>query len=439
MRDLLKKIILTLLTIEARLVIKKYKPRIIAITGSVGKTSTKDAIYSVVAASALTRKSQKSFNSEIGVPLTILGVPNAWNNPLKWTQNLLDGFFLIIFRAQYPKWLVLEVGADRPGDIRSLAAWLPVDIAVITRLPDVPVHVEFFDSPEAVMEEKASLIGAIKPEGTLILFGDDERTSGLSTRAQGREVLTFGISADADVRAVLVVPKMDETGWPIGMTAQIIRGSESAELEVRGSIGAHALLPALAAAAVGTVFKKTLPEIISSLGTYDPPPGRMRLLRGVKDTLIIDDTYNSSPVAASAALEALALIGPQFASAQHHRGRRIAVLGDMLDLGRHSIEEHRKLGSVAKKDSTLLVTVGFRARDIAEGALDAGMKDGAILQYEDAHKAGDELEALIKPGDTILVKGSQGIRMEKMVEMLMAEPERAAELLVRQDEEWKKR
>jgi UDP-N-acetylmuramoyl-tripeptide--D-alanyl-D-alanine ligase len=179
--------------------------------------------------------------------------------------------------------------------------------------------------------------------------------------------------------------------------------------------------------------------MVASLKEYDPPPGRMRLLRGIKETLLIDDTYNSSPAAAFAALDALAFIGPHFSKIKHKRGRRIVVLGDMLELGRHSVEEHRKLGAHTAKKATLLVTVGFRARDIAEGALDHGLKDGAILQFEDAEKAGNELGALIKPGDTILIKGSQGMRMEKTVEMLMASPERAHELLVRQDAEWKKR
>jgi UDP-N-acetylmuramoyl-tripeptide--D-alanyl-D-alanine ligase len=439
MRDIVKKIIIATLLLEAKLVIRKYKPKIVAITGSVGKTSTKDAIYSVISSGAHVRKSEKSFNSEIGIPLTILGVPNAWGNPLRWMQNIIDGFFLVILPAKYPEWLVLEVGADRPGDISKLASWLPVDIAVITRLPEVPVHVEFFDSPEAVIEEKASLIGALKPGGTLILFADDVRTESLKTRANGRTVIMFGLAQEADVHVEHIVPIFGQNEYPEGMAAQIRVGVITAPIEIKGAIGTHALLPALAAVAVGSVFKKGLTDMLVSLGKYVPPPGRMRLLRGVKDTLIIDDTYNSSPAAASAALEALAFIGPHFASAKKRRGRRIAVIGDMLELGRHSVEEHRKLGKVAAKNATLLLTVGFRARDIAEGALDHKMKDKSILQYEDAEKAGDELEALIRPGDTILVKGSQGMRLEKVVEMLMANPEQAPDLLVRQDEEWKKR
>ena len=118
---------------------------------------------------------------------------------------------------------------------------------------------------------------------------------------------------------------------------------------------------------------------------------------------------------------------------------KIAVLGDMLELGRHSVEEHRKVGAHVARTADMLVTVGFRARDIAQGALDAGMLDQNIFQYEDAHRAGDELEAMLAPADVVLIKGSQGVRMERMVEELMAEPEKAATLLVRQEAEWKSR
>ncbi len=440
MRSLFKKIVLTALMLEAKIVILKYKPKIIAITGSVGKTSTKDAIYSVVSPALYVRRSEKSFNSEIGVPLTILGCPNAWNNPFMWMQNLIDGASLIIFSAKYPSWLVLEVGADRPGDIRSLAAWLPVDIAVITMLPEVPVHVEYFDSPEQVIEEKASLIRAVRPGGTLVLFGDDERTKKLAARAKDITVLFYGLEEGATVRGEKIAPLFDADAWPQGMNAEIVVEDERATIEIRGTVGTHALLPTLAAVAVGSVFKKPLSEMISSLVKYDPPPGRMRILKGIKDTLLIDDTYNSSPAAVHAALTALAFIGPHFAAARHKRGRRIAILGDMLELGRHSVEEHRKIGAyAAKKKINMLVTIGFRARDIAQAALDNKMNESAILQYEDAEKAGQELKGLIRAGDTILIKGSQGTRMERTVELLMQNPEKAKDLLVRQDEEWKKR
>jgi UDP-N-acetylmuramyl pentapeptide synthase len=434
MQSFIKKIITYLLRLEARLVLRKYKPHIVAVTGSVGKTSTKDAIYTVVAHGAHTRKSEKSFNSEIGLPLTVLGQPNAWHNPLRWLENLFDGLVLYLLPARYPEWLVLEAGADRPGDISSLASWLPVEIAVITRLPEVPVHVEYFDSPEAVKEEKASLIKALKPGGSLVLYADDQEVAGLRMRAPQARAFTFGFSEGADVRAHEVKILFGDDGRPAGMEARIDMAGKTAEFAVHGALGAHALLPALAAAGVGLAMGKEEEKILESLKSYEPPHGRMHLVRGLKETLIIDDTYNSSPAAVEAALEALSMLQGRAST-----GRRIAVLGDMLELGRHSVEEHRKAGGLAAQAADILLTVGFRARDIAEGALDRGMKDGNIFQFEDAEHAGKELEGMLKPGDTILIKGSQSTRMERIVEEIMLNPEQAPALLVRQDAEWKKR
>ena len=412
------------------MVLHKYRPRVVAITGSVGKTSTKDAIFAVIASAAHARRSEKSFNSEIGLPLTILGQRNAWSNPLRWIEILIDGLMVYVSKQPYPEWLVLEVGADRPGDIRSLASWLKVDVAVITRLPEVPVHVEFFDSAEAVREEKASLINALKQEGALVLYADDAGVLALRERARHAHVVTFGFSEHAEVRAhgVEIMFRSDRT--PLGIRAHIRAGSDSGVLEVKGAIGAHALMPALAAAAVGKALGKPLAEILEALKGYEPPPGRMHLVEGEKTTTLIDDTYNSSPAAVHAALETLALMPGQ---------RKIAMLGDMLELGRHSVEEHRKAGAFAVGKVDLLMTVGFRARDIAQGALDNGMKDKNIFQYEDAVRAGKELEAQLKEGDVVLVKGSQSMRMERIVEEVMADPAHAGDLLVRQDAEWKRK
>jgi UDP-N-acetylmuramoyl-tripeptide--D-alanyl-D-alanine ligase len=433
-KTFLKNFLVFLLQWEAKAVIKKYKPKIVAITGSVGKTSTKDAVYAVISQRAHVRKSQKSFNSEIGLPLTILGVPNAWNNPFRWLQNLLDGLFLIIGRHRYPQWLVLEVGADRPGDIQSVAKWLKVDVAVITRLPEVMVHVEFFSSPQELIEEKASLITAIKPDGALALFSDDPQVKALAPRAGDKKVVLFGFGKKCDVCASKekIIFQKGRGDFPIGMSTNITVDGATAPIEVVGAIGAHALLPALAAAAVGKTLGMDIADIVAGLQKYEPPQGRMHLIKGEKNTLIIDDTYNSSPAASIAALDALNLVTPR-------GGRRIAMLGDMLELGRLSVDEHRKVGAHAAKIADLLITVGFRARDIAQGALDNGMPDSLILQYEDSRRAAKELKNIIAEGDVILVKGSQSTRMERAVEEIMADPERAKDLLVRQDAEWKKR
>ena len=423
--------------------LRKYKPKVVAITGSVGKTSTKDAVYAVLSKKFHVRKSEKSFNSEIGVPLTILGLGNAWGNPLGWVQNIIDGLLLVVATRPYPEWLVLEVGADRPGDISSLSSWLTVDVAIITRLPEVPVHVEFFDSVEAVIEEKASLLDAVRPGGTIILYADDERTRKLESRlpAPDARFVFFGFTDKTDVRASnfeIVRESSDSAqgtkahaGWPIGMRATITIDGESAPIDIVGSLGTHAFLPAAAAAAAGSVLGVSMAEIVAGLESYDPPPGRVRLLPGIKSTLIIDDTYNASPAATHAALEALALAKAP--------GRSIAALADMMELGRLSVEEHLKIGTEVARTCDALITVGVRARDIARGAMSAGMPDAYVQQYEDSTKAAAAVQNLIGEGDVILVKGSQSMRMEKIVEEIMAEPERAGELLVRQDREWRAR
>ena len=461
MKDLFKKIIVSTLRFEAKLILKKYQPRIIAVTGSVGKTSTKDAIFALLAETYHVRKSDKSFNSEIGLPLTIIGIPNAWSNPLRWLQNIVDGLLLILITTDYPKWLVLEVGADRPGDIASLASWLTVDIAVITRLPEVPVHVEYFASPEEVAEEKASLINALRPDGTLVVYADDTRVERLRKKAadRGSHVISFGASETADVRCKDVAPLLQGGVWPVGMQATIAMGEE-ARVSVVGILGSHALLSVVAAAAVGKALGMRVIEMVQPLGRYEPPRGRMRLLAGLKGSLVIDDTYNSSPAAVEAALDTVQMVmSPSFGRATPSvdtaerqavpgratpsggitPGRRIAVLGDMLELGRHSVDEHKKIGAYAATRVDVLVTVGFRARDIAQGALDARMPDSAVLQYENSAKAGEELQAMLTEHDCVLVKGSQSIRTEKVVERLMLEPEKAQELLVRQEAQWRRR
>jgi UDP-N-acetylmuramyl pentapeptide synthase len=436
MRNLFKQAIVALLTLEAKAVLRKYQPHIVAITGSVGKTSTKDAIYSVLAPHVFVRKSEKSFNSEVGIPLTILGRPNAWNNPLRWLENLIDGLVLILFPSRYPEWLVLEVGADRPGDISSVAKWLPIDVAVITRLPDVPVHVEFFDSPEEMILEKASLLRGLTPMGVFVANADDPKVLELRDRVPGQS-MTYGFSLGSDIHGSDIALLSDGAGrgLPAGISATISceqsGHTERGEVRVMGTLGTQALLPVLAAAAVGHALGFRLEDSLRALSSHLPPPGRMRLIPGIKDTLIIDDTYNASPAATLAALDALTLAG--------RANRTIAVLGDMLELGRYSVEQHKEAGKRAAETCTLLCTVGFRARDIAEGALSAGMPESAILQFEDAQKAGKYLEDIIQPGDVILIKGSQSIRMERAVEEIMQEPERAGELLVRQEREWKRR
>ena len=427
----LKKIVVIILTWEARMVLLRAKPRIIAVTGSVGKTTTKDAIYAALCAHLHIRKSDKSLNSDIGVPLAILGLENGWSDPLKWTMNIIQGFLLAAFPSDYPHWLVLEVGADRPGDIRNIARWLRPDIAVITAVPEIPVHVEFFDSPAAVLREKRSLAEHLKPGGKLIINGDDPHMSDLRSDFRGL-IVTYGFEDHNDFFSshdeVLY-----EANVPTGIRFRVNHSGSSVPVSVYGALGRPRIYAALAALAVASAVGVDEVSASAALAVWAPPPGRMRLLTGVRGSIIIDDTYNSSPAAALAALDTLASLKAA--------GRKIAMMGDMLELGKYSADAHKEVGERIAVSASMLITVGFRARLMAEAALDAGMSDEVVRSYEqgEAERAGLELEKEIKEGDVILIKGSQSIRMERAVEVLLAEPQKAAEHLVRQEEEWKER
>lgn len=434
MKSFSKTIIVWFLTLEAKLVLRKYRPRVIAITGSVGKTSTKDAVAAALATRFRVRKSEKSFNSELGVPLTILGLPNGWDNPFFWLWILARGFVLILARKKYPEWMVLEIGADRPGDIEKICEWLVSDIVIITRLAKIPAHVEFFATPEDVLLEKSKLIKTIRDGGTLILNADDDDVAALGKLFRGK-TLTFGLNNSADLRAsnyqLSFEKKEGEGKTPDGITFKIKSGGNLLPVAIKGALGRQLIYPSLAALAVGIFLNQNLIEIIEKLAEHKTPNGRMKIIPGLKGSLILDDTYNSSPVALAEALSTLESIETS--------ERKIAVLGDMLELGRYSAEEHRRAGLTAGKICDLLLVVGPRSRGIAEGALENGMADEKVLEFDSAKTAGEYLQNEIIAGDIVLVKGSQGMRLEKTVEEIMAEPEKASELLVRQEKEWKKK
>lgn len=426
MKQIFKQLIVSILTFEAKLLLSRAKPKIIAITGSVGKTSTKDAIYHVLKNHVRARKSEKSYNSDIGVPLSILGLPNAWSNPFLWLKNIVDGLLIALLPGDYPEVLVLEMGVDRPGDMASLTEWIKPDVVVLTRLPDVPVHVEYFESPEAVIEEKMQLVNALKPDGVLIFNNDDEKVRNVSESVRQQSI---GYSRYSPSQFAVTNDEVFYVGaMPYGMSFNLTHVDQTVEMKLSGAIGVQHTYNFAAAAAVASVFDIPLADCSKVLSTYVPPPGRMRIIKGIKDTVIIDDTYNSSPVASERALSAMyELKGFK---------RKIAVLGDMLELGQFSVREHERVGEQVAEGTNLLMTVGVRARGIAEGAVTAGLSEKKVLQYDDSIKAGRDLQNLIKPGDVILVKGSQGLRCERIVEDIMLNPELAETLLVRQSKVW---
>lgn len=431
MHSFLRKTVVAILTFEAKIVLKRFDPKIVAITGSAGKTTTKDAIFCVLSDGRHVRKSEKSYNSELGVPLTILGLESGWGSAWRWFLNVVHGAWVAVGTDPYPKWLVLEVGADRPGDIRAIAKWLRPHIAVITSIPDIPVHVEYFNSPHALASEKKRLAEYLRHDGILVINGDDVHTKNILKEHESQAV-SFGFEGqNAFVARDMGIQYDDKK--PVGMHFYSEHSGSSHDVTLLGALGKPRVYSALAALAVAEAAGVPQEAAVEALRNWQPPPGRMRIIPGIKGCIIIDDTYNSSPAAAHTALDMLKDI----------KGykKKIAILGDMLELGRFSKEAHIEVGKHAAQAAHMLCTVGLRSRAMAEAALDNGLPETNVRQYEqgESARAGKELESIVDKTALVLIKGSQSMRMEKAVEELMADPARAADLLVRQDADWKAR
>ncbi|RJQ30601.1 UDP-N-acetylmuramoyl-tripeptide--D-alanyl-D-alanine ligase [Candidatus Parcubacteria bacterium] len=424
MKSIIKRIILRILKLEAKLILSRFKPKIIAITGTAGKTSTKEAIALVLRENFRVRKSEKSYNSEFGVPLTIIGAKTGWDSPGRWIGIISKGLKVLLFSREYPEILVLETGVDRPGDMGDLVSWVKADVAVATVFGSVPVHVQYFDSPGHLIKEKGKLLESLTGNGIAILNEDDKSVISFKKRLKARS-MTFGFSDSADLSASNY--KIN----PDGIIFKVSYGGSVAPVKMNLFFGRQNVYVALAAIATGLSCGVNLIRSIEALAKMRPSPGRLNLIEGMNGSLVFDDTYNSSPIAAEAAIETLA---------EYPAKRRIAVLGDMRELGRYSKGEHLRLGEILRvKDVWFLLAVGEEAKYIAEGARKSGFDEAKIFEFDSAEETGDALAQMIAEGDVILVKGSQGIRLEKLVEKIMAHPEEKEKVLARQEEEWKRR
>lgn len=403
----MKSLLRYILKILARATIQKYQPTVIGVTGSVGKTSTKEAIAATLGAIRRVRASYGNFNTEIGLPLTILGEWRSAGGPFFYLRVIFSSLARLVVRAPYPELLVLEYAADRPGDIRYLLSIARPHIAVITAVGAVPVHVEFYPDIEGVAREKARLAEALPAAGFAILNSDDELVSALREKTRGH-VTTFGFSPDAELR-IANLEYRKERGRPVGISFKLVHGETFVPVRIPGTIGRPQAYAAAAAAAVGLIFGMHLGKIADALLYYQPPPHRGRLLPGGKGAIIIDDSYNASPLSMQEALVSLREL---------RGGRKIAVLGDMRELGKYSIPSHEALGKLAASALDALVTVGDHAKFIAETAHKAGLARRNIKSFATAEEARDEVLNLVRPGDIVLVKGSRAVKLEIIIEAL---------------------
>ncbi len=431
MKKIFKKIIIKIITWEAGIILKKYKPKIVAITGSVGKTSTKDMLFCVLSKKYKVRKSEKSYNSALGLPLTVLGLPNAWSDPFLWLENIFKGFLMFFKKQEYPDVLILEIGVSKPGDVKNnISKWLKIDFLLYTVFPDVPVHVEFFGSAENIFKEKSKIIKSLKKGGVLILNHDDEKVYSLHQKSKER-VVSFGVNENATYKVSYpgyIYKKQNQWEIPQGVTFKFEYKGNTYPVLVNNLLGLHNTMQISGALACASEMGCDILESISALSSYQNQPGRMSLLEGLDGSMIIDDSYNSSPIATIAAINVLR---------EMKGNRKIVVLGDMLELGKHTEEEHRAIGKIVSSVADILITIGPRSLFVRDGAVENGFLEKNIFSFVDVLSSLDFVSGLVGSGDVVLVKGSQSMRLEKLVEVLIKDTNQKEKILCRQEKEWK--
>ena len=357
---------------------RRNRASVVAITGSNGKTTTRQMTAAVVSQGYRTLSSRKNYNNHIGLPLTLLDI------------------------CPQHRWAVVELGMNAPGEIATLAGLCLPDIGVITNVG--PAHLEGVGSIEGVMRAKGELLDHIAPGGTAVLNADDQRVLQLAAQCPS-PVLLYGLSDKAAVRAVDVTPT--DRGHTFGLI--LPSGEIRVELKIPGKF---MISNALAAAGAGHVIGLSAQQIRSGLENFVPAAGRMNVLRTPAGIHIIDDTYNANPGSMAAALDSLSTL---------RGGRRgFVVMGDMKELGRHAAQLHHEIGSLAARSGiTGLFTTGEFAADTAAGAAEAGLLKDDIVIGSKAQIFQALIERL-QPDDWVLVKGSRAMAMEEVVDKLSA-------------------
>ena len=359
---------------------QKFHIPVIAITGSNGKTTTKDMTASVLSAKFPVLKTQANFNNEIGLPYTLLQL-----NDLHQAA-------------------VVEIGMRGLNQISALAPFAAPSIGIVTNVGET--HIELLGSIENIAKAKSELVEAIPCGGTVILNNDNPYTAAMKDKAaQGVKVITFGIDKDADIKADNLVSNDNNTTFQ----CRIGNNGPLCQMTIP-MLGKHNVSNALAAVAAGYCLGLEPQEIARGLSELHMTGMRFEC-RKLGDYNIINDAYNASPMSMEASLSTLH-------QATVSKGKRaIAVLGDMLELGHVAVAAHRKVGQqAAEAGVSCVITLGEMGRDLAAGAKEAGLKQ--VYACDTHQQAADRLKALLKPGDTVLFKGSRGMAMEKIIDLI---------------------
>ncbi len=362
---------------------KRIRGKVVAITGSAGKTTTKELVAAGLASALRVHRTIGNLNNELGVPLSLLSCPDD---------------------AQAA---VFEMGMNGPGQIAFLARLVDPDVALVTNV--LPVHLEFFDSVDDIAAAKGEMFAVLRPDATSVVNLDDPHVRIQAARHAGPRV-TFGRAAGADVKLDAVIDR-----YVPGAGLSFVHAGRACAITLKIG-GAHAALDALAAATTIAACGLPLGPALEAIARVEPAPGRGRMTRLPGDVTLVDDSYNSNPEALASVLRTLEASTPP--------GRRVLVMGDMLELGPRSAAFHRKAGELAAQARVaLLVGVGPLSRHAVESARRAGVECHAV---EDAAHAARAVPELVRPGDLVVIKGSRGVKLEIVVDAMIARRGEAA-------------
>jgi UDP-N-acetylmuramoyl-tripeptide--D-alanyl-D-alanine ligase len=353
----------------------RYDFLLIAITGSAGKTTTKEMIATLVGSERRTFKSWGNFNNLIGCPLCI--------------DNTPDGTEVV----------VSEMGMNHKGEIAQLASLTHPDVGVYTNIG--PVHIEFFGTIEKIAEAKRELLENVKPGGTIVINVDNKYVMDISREFAGKKV-TYGIDHDAEFRGTAI----RENGL-LGTTFTV--QGHTFELSLPGRHNLENLLAAIATARAAGISWQGIERGVREL----KPAYHRGVIVPWRGATIYDDTYNSNPYALKRALELM--------EQAEVKGRRIAVIGDMLELGEREHEFHRESGAAIPRRIDVVIGVGPRSKSLLDGARGAGFADDRLHHFDDAESAGAFLRDFIRDGDLVLIKASRGIGLDRIVTNLEKE------------------
>ena len=420
MKALLRHYVMLLLRFLAQRRLAVIKPTLIGVTGSVGKTGAKEAIADVLSRRQKVKRSQKNYNTEFGAMLTILDQNSAAVSPGQWFKIVWTSLWQSLKSPEAYDLLVMEMGVNKPGDMDEMLKIFTPNVMVYLNVMDTHIGETQFANRQAIFEEKAKAVVAVKKEDWVVLNIDDNFVKQLEGKLPARTV-TIGEAPDADIRAsnIMTTDK--------GLSFDVSYDAKTMPISLPHVLGDCHVTMALSAIAVGLLHGVAWSAIEKGLEEFHLPPGRMNRLEGLNGSLLIDSSYNASPATMEAALDVLAKFS----------GRRIAALGTMNELGELSDSAHLKLGKQVAGKANMLLAVGPQAQHIAEGAQRGGMSASMIHLFRTSKEAGVFLSAMLSSHDVVLAKGSQnGVRMEHLVKACMKYPEEARQQLVRQEPHW---